>query len=92
MHILYLKRKWNRVNYEKSIYCPWLGRIRSEWFPWLKRIRTKGFETVVFDMPDTENQVETWVPFLEENIENPTKKQFSSDYRCQTILQYLEKL
>jgi hypothetical protein len=74
----------------------WGGNSKSEWFPWLKKeLELKGFETVVFDMPETENpKIETWVKYLEDNIQNLNEETILIGHSigCQTILRYLEKL
>jgi uncharacterized protein len=82
----------------KKVYIihGWGGDSKSEWFPWLKKeLEAKGFEAVVFDMPETENpKIETWVKYLEENIQNPDEETILIGHSigCQTILRYLEKL
>ena len=74
----------------------WGGNSKSEWFPWLKKeLESKGFKATVFDMPDTENpKIETWVPYLEKNIQNPDEETILIGHSigCQTILRYMEKL
>lgn len=74
----------------------WGANAKSEWFPWLKKeLESIGFEAAVFDMPDTENpKIETWVKYLEDNIENPDEETILIGHSigCQTILRYLEKL
>jgi len=74
----------------------WGGSSKSGWYPWLKKeLKSKGFETVVFDMPDTKNpKIGTWVKYLEDNIQNPDEETILIGHTigCQTILRYLEKL
>lgn len=74
----------------------WGGNSKEGWFPWLKKeLESQGIETTVFDMPDTENPtIETWVKYLEDNIQNPDAETILIGHSigCQTILRYLEKL
>lgn len=74
----------------------WGGNSEEGWFPWLKKeLEVRGFETVAFDMPETENpKIEAWVKYLEDNIQNPDEETILIGHSigCQTILRYLEKL
>lgn len=74
----------------------WGANPKERWYSWLEEeLKAKGIETVAFEMPDTENpKIENWVPFLEENIENPDEETILIGHSigCQTILRYLEKL
>jgi predicted alpha/beta hydrolase family esterase len=74
----------------------WGANLESEWFPWLlKELELKGFEAVVFEMPDTENpEIKNWVKYIEDNIQNPDSETILIGHSigCQTILRYLEKL
>ena len=77
------------------IHC-WGGGSEANWYPWIKsELSAKGFEVVVFDMPDTENpKIEQWVKFMEENVKDVDEETYFIGHSigCQTILRYLEKL
>jgi hypothetical protein len=74
----------------------WGGNPEEGWFPWLKnKLEDKGFAVQVFSMPDTDNpRIESWVPYLLENIKNPDGETYLIGHSvgCQAILRYLEKL
>ncbi len=76
----------------------WGGNGSGGWFDWLKsELKEKGFEVISFDMPDTDNpKIETWVKFLEENIDiegiDEESYFIGHSIGCQTIIRFLEKL
>ncbi|MFH0969295.1 MAG: DUF1749 domain-containing protein [Patescibacteria group bacterium] len=78
------------------IIYAWGMSLEDGWYLWLKKeLKSKGFEAVVFDMPDSENpKIETWVKYLEDNIQNPNEETILIGHSigCQAILRYLEKL
>lgn len=83
----------------KKVYLihGWGGRSECEgWFSWLKKeLPKKGFEVVVFDMPDSNNpKIEDWVKYLEDNIKGVDENTYFVGHSigCQTILRFLEKL
>ena len=82
----------------KKVYIihGWGGYSEEGWFPWLKKeLEAKGFEATVFEMPESQiPKIETWVKYLEDNIQDPDEETVLVGHSigCQTILRYLEKL
>lgn len=91
-----LRNKISNKFMKAYIVHGWGGNSKEGWFPWLrKELESRGIEAVVFDMPETENpKIETWVPYLQNNIPNPDEGTILIGHSigCQTILRYLEKL
>ncbi len=74
----------------------WGGNPEEGWFPWLKKeLEAKGFTVTVPAMPNTdEPKIETWVPFLKEQIGKADENTYLVGHSmgCQTIMRYLEGL
>lgn len=71
----------------------WCGNPSEAWFPWLKKeLEKRKFHVEVPAMPDTDNpSIETWVPFLKEEVKAPDKGTYFVGHSigCQAILRYL---
>ena len=74
----------------------WIGYPEEAWFPWLKnRLQEQGVEVHVPQMPKAdEPNIDTWVPFLSEQVGVPDKDTYFVGHSIgvQTILRYLETI
>src|SRR3989344_2920734 len=74
----------------------WGGHQQEGWFPWLKKSMEKeGWNVSVPAMPHANHpKIETWVPYLAQQVGKPDKKTFFVGHSigCQTILRYLATL
>lgn len=74
----------------------WGGYPSEGWFPWLKtELEKAGFLVFVPEMPNTnEPRINTWVPFLQEIINNPDKDTYLVGHSmgCQAIARFVENL
>mgnify|MGYP001576371914 FL=1 len=71
----------------------WDGNPKADWYPWLeKELKRRGIALDVLKMPNpSEPAIETWVPFLQKNVEDVDDHTYFIGHSvgCQTILRYL---